>query len=146
MRNTSRTNGQAGLCSQKVDPALIALLWVGCFWPIFFFTDHSGRVGQRIVCAVGEDVVVGNLKNREARPLVETAPNPRVPDLQRALAEPLVLRLGINDLEAVVGGENAAKLLNLTLSSKGRFTCALLFIHPRAPNLISLRSAGTMSA
>ena len=41
---------------------------------------------------------------------------------------PLNLRLGLNDLAAAVGGENAAKLLNLTVPSRellaGRSTSA----------------------
>ena len=39
-----------GCALQKVDPALIARFRpavVGCFWPIFFFADHSRKTALR---------------------------------------------------------------------------------------------------
>ena len=52
------------------------------------------------------------------------------------------LRLGLPSKKA----EHCGGLLTMATMSVSSCRLCLLFIHPRAPNLISLRSAGTMPA
>ncbi len=50
-----------------------------------------GHVGQRVGGPAGEDVLVRDLEKWKSRPLVESAPNLRIPDLQDAQAEGVVI-------------------------------------------------------
>ena len=48
-----------------------------------------GYVGQMIGGAVGKDVFIRDFEDRKSRPLVESAPDLRLPDLQHALTRTL---------------------------------------------------------
>ena len=50
-----------------------------------------GYISQMIGGAVGKDVLVRDLEDRKSRPFVEPAPDLRLPDLQHALTEGVVV-------------------------------------------------------